>query len=103
MYSMSSTPLICCSSGAATVWETVSRCRTRIDRGDHHLGRDDLRILRDRQRAHRDQPASTMTIEITRGEDRTLDKELGDHGRALGFAADAGRVCVTEEVTWAPV
>ena len=66
MYIMPSTPLTCCSMGAATVSATTCGVGAGIDGRDLDRGRRDLRILGDRQRDQTAMPpASVMTIDST--------------------------------------
>ena len=52
---MSSTPLISCSSGVATVSAIDLRVRAGIGRAHHHRRRHDFRVFADRQQRERDQ------------------------------------------------
>ncbi len=74
---MSSTPLICCSSGVATVSATVCGVGARIG-GAHDDGRRrDLRILGDRQLRIGDAADDQKHDRQDRGEDRPVDEEMG--------------------------
>src|SRR6478736_3858357 len=65
MYSMLSTPFICCSSG-------VGAC---VGRRDRDLRRDDVRKLRDRQGAHRHKPGKDGDDGDHDRDDRTVDEK----------------------------
>ena len=79
---MPGTPLIAFSIGAATVCSMTSRRGARIDglHGDDR--RRDLRILRDRQRAHRGQAGEHEEHRDHRREDRAVDEEAREHGES---------------------
>ena len=78
---MSSTPLICCSSGVATVAATVSRIGAGIVGPDDDGRRRDLRILRDRQDRVGDAADQQQHDRQDRREDRPIDEEMSEpHG-----------------------
>ena len=59
---------------------------SRLDRG-----RRDRRVLRDRQRRHRQPPASVMNDRQHGGEDRPVDEEPGDHRQQSAVGRISGR------------
>ncbi len=74
------TPLIAFSSGAATVCSSTLGGRARIDRAHRDDRRRDLRVLRDRQHAHRGQTREHDEDRDDGREDRAVDEEAGEHG-----------------------
>ena len=76
---MPSTPLTRCSIGSATSRVTVAALAPGIARRHLHGGRHDIGILRDRKRVERDDAEDDDQQRDDVGEDRPLDKELGDH------------------------
>ena len=100
---MFSTPFTSCSIGRGDGVGDDLRAGAGIGRRDLHRRRDDLRVLRDRQRrAGRRRPMMTMTIERTVAKIGPVDEEAREHrpaptdsafGRRRGAARRARGAC----------
>ena len=76
MYSMSSTPTMACSSGAATVSAIDLRIGARIVGGDDDRGRHHFGVLTDGQLDQGERTGDGDESRDDRGEDRAFDEEF---------------------------
>ena len=83
---MFSTPLTCCSIGAATVSSTSWALAPGIAGRHLHGRRRDVGILGDRQHEHGQRAGQRDDDRQHRGEDRPVDEEVGEHGSSQWFS-----------------